>query len=139
MSATDTKICLTTSTRVLGLLSIGKRPQDYLPGAYIQFLRIGGTAITDEVIDSAELGGDVSTLVNRVTDKLVAHNSRAVDVTSDVKHRITSSYPLPVLLQIVYNAILHRSYEHTNAPVRITWFDDRVEVISPGGPGHTAM
>jgi ATP-dependent DNA helicase RecG len=29
---------------------------------------------------------------------------------------------------------MHRSYEHTNAPVRITWYTDRVEVTSPGGP-----
>ena len=29
---------------------------------------------------------------------------------------------------------MHRTYENTNAPVRITWFNDRVEIISPGGP-----
>ena len=29
---------------------------------------------------------------------------------------------------------MHRSYEHTNAPIRITWYHDRVEVVSPGGP-----
>ena len=31
---------------VLGLLSIGKNPQEYLPGAYIQFLRIDGANLT---------------------------------------------------------------------------------------------
>ena len=32
---------------------------------------------------------------------------------------------------------MHRSYEGTNAPVRIYWYADRVEIISPGGPfGH---
>ena len=30
--------------------------------------------------------------------------------------------------------MLHRTYESSNAPVRITWFDDRVEIHSPGGP-----
>jgi ATP-dependent DNA helicase RecG len=34
----------------------------------------------------------------------------------------------------VRNAVMHRTYESTNAPVRVTWFDDRVEVQSPGGP-----
>lgn len=29
---------------------------------------------------------------------------------------------------------MHRTYEGTNAPVRVTWFDDRIEVQSPGGP-----
>ena len=32
------------------------------------------------------------------------------------------------------NAILHRTYEGTNAPIRIVWFNDRVEIGSPGGP-----
>ena len=29
---------------------------------------------------------------------------------------------------------MHRSYEGTNAPVRIYWYRDRIEIISPGGP-----
>jgi len=32
-----------TTPTMLGLLAIGKTPQDFLPGAYIQFLRIDGT------------------------------------------------------------------------------------------------
>jgi ATP-dependent DNA helicase RecG len=43
-------------------------------------------------------------------------------------------YPIVALQQIVRNAILHRSYENTNAPVRLYWFMDRVEIQSPGGP-----
>src|SRR3989337_1727367 len=41
---------------------------------------------------------------------------------------------MPALQQIVRNAIMHRSYEATNAPVRVTWYDDRIEITSPGGP-----
>jgi ATP-dependent DNA helicase RecG len=29
---------------VLGVLVLGNRPRDFLPGAYVQFLRIAGTA-----------------------------------------------------------------------------------------------
>jgi ATP-dependent DNA helicase RecG len=29
---------------------------------------------------------------------------------------------------------MHRTYEGTNAPVRIYWYNDRVEFNSPGGP-----
>ncbi len=38
------------------------------------------------------------------------------------------------LQQIAFNAIMHRMYENTNAPVRICWFNDRIEINSPGGP-----
>jgi ATP-dependent DNA helicase RecG len=37
------------------------------------------------------------------------------------------------LQQIVRNAVLHRSYEETNAPIRVYWFSDRIEIRSPGG------
>ncbi|MEK7286377.1 MAG: ATP-binding protein [Nitrospirota bacterium] len=44
------------------------------------------------------------------------------------------TYPPVALQQIVHNAIMHRSYENTNAPVDVSWFDDRIEIMSPGGP-----
>jgi ATP-dependent DNA helicase RecG len=31
-------------------------------------------------------------------------------------------------------AVMHRSYDGTSAPIRVTWFEDRVEIQSPGGP-----
>ena len=41
---------------------------------------------------------------------------------------------MPALQQLVRNAVMHRTYEGTNAPVQVYWFDDRVEIGSPGGP-----
>ena len=38
------------------------------------------------------------------------------------------------LQQLTRNAVMHRSYEGTNAPVKVYWFDDRVEIQNPGGP-----
>lgn len=43
-------------------------------------------------------------------------------------------YPAAALRQILYNTVLHRTYENTNAPVRVYWFNDRLEIVSPGGP-----
>jgi len=119
---------------VLGLLSIGKSPQDFISGAYIQFLRIDGMLLTDPITDEEEIGGAIVEMLRRAEEKLRAHNRSSVDVTSAAKHEIKTPYPLAALQQILYNAVLHRSYERTNAPVRIHWFNDRIEIISPGGP-----
>ena len=73
-------------------------------------------------------------MLRLTVEKLKAHNRRAIDVTSGDTHEITALYPLPAIQQIVYNAVLHRTYEQTNTPVRIHWFNDRIEIISPGGP-----
>lgn len=119
---------------VVGLLAIGKSPQDFLPGAYVQFLRIDGTELADPVIDEEEIGGGVVEILRRTEEKLKAHNRTSVDITQSVTHQVATPYPQVALQQVLYNAILHRAYESTNAPVRVYWFNDRIEIGSPGGP-----
>ncbi len=118
---------------VLGILMIGKNPQDFLPGAYVQFLRLNGTDITGEIIDSQELRGTVPDILRRLDEKLSAHNRTAVDILSGPVEQRTSLYPMAAIQQIAGNAIMHRTYEGTNAPVRVYWYNDRIEIMSPGG------
>ena len=117
---------------VLGILTLGKSPQDFMPGAYVLFLRINGVEYTDEIIDSEEIGGAIPDLLRRLDDKLFAHNRVAIDFTSSSIEKQTALYPVEAVQQIVRNAIMHRTYEATNAPVRVYWFNDRIEVLSPG-------
>lgn len=119
---------------VTGLLALGKSPQDFLPGAYIQFLRIDGVELADPVIDESKIGGGIADMLRRTEEKLRAHNRTAVDIVSQAIHQISTPYPQAALQQILYNAVLHRTYESTNAPIRVYWFNDRVEISSPGGP-----
>jgi ATP-dependent DNA helicase RecG len=123
-----------TTPTVTGLLAIGKSPQDFLPGARVQFLRIDGTELADPVIDEEEIGGGIVEMLRRTEEKLKAHNRVSVDITSAPIHQIDMPYPQAALQQVLYNAVLHRTYENTNAPIRVYWFNDRIEINSPGGP-----
>ncbi len=123
-----------TTPTVLGILTLGVRPQDFLPGAKIQFLRIEGTQLDNDVSDELLIDGTLSEVLRSAETKLQSHNRRAVDIVSQPRHQLTPDFPQVALQQILYNAVLHRTYEGTNAPTRITWFEDRVEIISPGGP-----
>ena len=120
---------------VLGILVLGKNPQDFLPGAYVQFLRINSTELIDDddILDSEEIRGAIPDVLRRLDDKLIAHNRTTVDFTSGPIEQRTVLYPIPALQQIIRNAIMHRTYEGTNAPVHVYWFSDRVEILSPGG------
>lgn len=118
----------------LGLLVIGKSPADWLPGAYTQFLRIAGTDLTDPVEDEEVIHGTVTDQIRRLEEKLEAHNRRRVSFTTLERESVSESYALDALRQLVRNAYMHRSYEATNAPVRVYWFDDRIEIHNPGGP-----
>ncbi len=119
---------------ILGLLVIGVRPRDLIPGAYVQFLRIDGENLSDEIVDEVEIDGAVSDVVSRLEDKLRTHNRRHIDLVSEDRERRAESYPIAALQQLVRNAVMHRAYDSTNAPVRINWFNDRIEIQNPGGP-----
>ena len=118
---------------VLGILTLGKKPQDFLPGAYAQFLRIDGNELTDDIVDSLAVRGAISDQVRRLDDKLIAHNRIAVDITSGPLEKRTALYPIEAVQQITRNAVMHRTYEGTNAPIHVYWYNDRIEVLNPGG------
>lgn len=122
------------SVTILGLLVLGSCPRDFIPGAYVQFLRIAGQDLGAAIEDEAEIDGTISDTLRRLEEKLSSHNRCRIDAVSGDRERRTEFYPLAALQQLVRNAIMHRSYEATNAPIRVTWFDDRIEILNPGGP-----
>lgn len=123
-----------TIPTVLGLLVCGTSPSDWIGGAYTQFLRIAGTDLTEPVQDEEVIHGTVADQIRRLEEKLEAHNRRRVDFTGVAREWVEEDYAPEALRQLVRNAYMHRSYEATNAPVRVYWFDDRIEIHNPGGP-----
>lgn len=119
---------------VLGLLVIGITPRTWLPGSYIQFLRINGATLGDAIADEAEIDGTIGDMLRRLDEKLNAHLTTSVDFTSQDREVRRSPYPIVALQQLARNAVLHRNYEGTNAPVKLYWFNDRIEIINTGGP-----
>lgn len=119
---------------VVGMLAIGKDPQEFIGGAYIQFLRIDGSGLSDAIRDEKRITGPLGEVLRMADEVFTANISVAVDVTSGPIEQRRLDYPLAALQQVVRNAVMHRTYEGTNAPVRVTWFSDRIEILSPGGP-----
>lgn len=119
---------------VLGLLVIGKSPQDFLPNAYVQFLRINGNNEMDEIVDQAEIKGTVADILNAMDSKLRAYNQVSVDILSEPAEKRREMYPVEALQQMVRNAVMHRQYDSTRSPILVYWFNDRIEIVSPGGP-----
>jgi ATP-dependent DNA helicase RecG len=78
--------------------------------------------------------GTVADQIRRLEEKLEVHNLRGVRFADTAQESRNEAYPMDALRQLVRNACMHRSYEATNAPVRVYWFDDRIEIHNPGGP-----
>lgn len=119
---------------VLGLLVCGKDPSRWIPGSYTQFLRVDGKDLTDPILDEETIYGTIADQIRRLEEKLESHNRRRVDFAQADRESVTEDYALEGVRQLVRNAFLHRSYESTNAPVRLYWFEDRLEIHNPGGP-----
>jgi ATP-dependent DNA helicase RecG len=103
-----------------GLLVLGKAPADFIPGAYIQFLRLDGTELTSPIRDQKELHGHLGDVLRRLDDVLSANISVATDISSGVTEARHPDYPLVSLQQFSRNGVMHRDYQTTNAPVRFT-------------------
>ncbi len=119
---------------VLGLLVAGRPPSRWVPGAYAQFLRLGGVDLASPVLDEEAIHGPITEQIRLLEARLEIHNQRQVTYVDVPLERRQESYPLDALRQLVRNAFMHRSYEATHAPVRVYWFDDRIEIHNPGGP-----
>lgn len=117
---------------VAGLLLFGKNPRFYLPGAYIQFLRLPGTTLTDRPDDEAEISGDLLSVLREVEARIKANNQKRPKQTSTLRETSVSDYPDVAIREILLNAIMHRDYQ-SNTPVKLYWFSDRIEIHSPGG------
>lgn len=115
-----------------GLLVFGKQPRHFLPGAYVQYLRLGGDTLTAAVQVSREFAGNLMGLMHSLDALLDGIlEARPVRVTN-LRDETVWDFPRSAVREFLLNAICHRNYE-SNAPVRFHRFSDRLEITNPGG------
>jgi len=116
-----------------GTLLFGKDPLAWIPGAYIQFVRFQGTALSDDVETEYRFSGDLLTMLRELDAFLPLQiQTRPVAATA-LREQMLETYPIVALREFLMNAVMHRWYEGSNSPIRFYWFADRIEIQSPGG------
>jgi len=118
---------------VAGVVMLGVDPTTWVKGAYIQFLRIDGSELTDPLVDRRELVGPLSRVLAQADDLARAHIRVAAVVAGTSRDQSHPDYPMDALQQLLRNAVMHRNYETSHAPVQWYWFRDRIEIHNPGG------
>lgn len=117
---------------IAGVLLFGKNPRYFLPGDYVQFLRMPGENLTDTPLDQAEFAGDLRTLLDTLRDKIRILNQTSMVRSDSFREQLVPDYPEWALRELLHNAVMHRDYQ-SNTPVRFYCFSDRIEIQSPGG------
>lgn len=115
-----------------GILLFGKNPRFFLPGAYIQYLRLPGSSLTDPPEDQAEVSGDLMTVLREMDTRIKAMIQTAMRTVGGMRERLLPDYPETALRELLMNAVMHRNYD-SNSPIRFYVFNDHIEIQSPGG------
>jgi len=115
-----------------GVLMFGKNPRYFLPGAYVQYLRLPGASLTDAPEDEAEISGDLPSVLRELDTRIRVNIQTTVVPVSALREQTVSTYPKDAVRELLLNAILHRDYL-SNTPVKFYWYSDRLEVHNPGG------
>jgi len=115
-----------------GMLLIGKNPRFFLPGAYIQFLELPGTSLTDIPVDQAEISGDLHSVLRELEGRLKLLIKTSLVRIGPLGEEQVPNYPERAVRELLMNAVMHRNY-NSNAPIRFYVFADHIEIQSPGG------
>lgn len=115
-----------------GILLFGKNPRFFLPGAYVQYLKLPGRDLTDLPEDQAEISGDLHSVLRELEGRLKLLIQTSMRATSALGEKLSPDYPEWALRELLMNAVMHRNYD-SNTPIRFYAFSDHIEIQSPGG------
>lgn len=115
-----------------GILLFGKNPRFFLPGTYIQYLKLPGIDLTDTPEDQAEISGDLNSVLRELELRIKSLVQTSMRRINALEERLLPDYPEWALRELLMNAVMHRNYE-SNTPVRFYVFSDHIEIQSPGG------
>jgi len=129
---------------VAGVLLFGQEPQFYLPQSGLVFVRFAGTEPRGPeglpgYSRREEIRGPLPRLIEE-TWKVIWEEMRVAAVVKGLEREEHTEYPPFAVREALVNAVCHRDYRLKGRRIEVRMFDDRLEVISPGGlPGYITI
>jgi ATP-dependent DNA helicase RecG len=129
---------------VAGMLLFGRNPQRSLPQSGAVWVRFAGTephgqGNTPSYMRREEIDGSLSQIIERLWNT-IGEEMRHESVISGLQRQEIPEYPPAAVREAVVNAVAHRDYRLSGRRIEVRMYDDRMEVISPGGlPGHITL
>ena len=115
---------------VAGVLLCTPNPEQWLPNACITATRYRGADRASAQIDAKEITGPLNT---QIADAVAfAARNMQVAALKDPARTDLPQYSEKALFEALVNAAVHRDYSMRGSKVRLSMFDDRLEIQSPG-------
>lgn len=89
-------------------------------------------SIDKDAIDDKEYTGSIISILEN-TDMFIKNNSKSGWKIEGLERIEFEDYPTEARREAIVNAIIHRDYQMLGAEIHIDMFDDRMEIVSPGG------
>jgi ATP-dependent DNA helicase RecG len=113
-----------------GILLYGLDRRQYFDDAWIQCGRFIGNDKAD-IFDHIDIHSPLPKAVDEIMLFLKKHAMRGADF-SEIRRKDIWSIPVKILREVVINALVHADYSHRGSPIRVAFFDNRIEIESPG-------
>ncbi|MDQ3606037.1 MAG: AsnC family transcriptional regulator [Gemmatimonadota bacterium] len=113
-----------------GMILFGKDRERHFPDAWIQVGRFAGTD-KSQIVDRAEIRSLPVQAVEEAITFVQKHALHGAEI-GWVRRTERWSVPPVAVREAVINAVAHADYAQRGAPIRLSIFDDRLEVESPG-------
>ena len=113
-----------------GMLLFGKDRERHFPDAWIQAGRFRGTDKT-HIVDSVEIRHYPVQAVEEAVGFVQKHALHGIEIGA-VRRKERWNLPPAAVREAIINAVAHADYAQRGAPIRVSIFDDRLEVENPG-------
>lgn len=115
---------------VAGVLLCTASPEKWLPQATIVATMYRGKDRSSGQLDAQEIQGPLSSQIADAM-KFVARNMRVAALKTPAREDIPQ-YSLAAVFEAVVNAVVHRDYSMSTRRIRLSMFQNRLEIDSPG-------
>ena len=111
-----------------GVLLFSKYPSKFLPNARLRFLKYDGLNIIKELnFDYA-----IPRIIQEIRNAINLQLREFQYLDDNGKFRIITEYPEFAWFEGIVNALTHRNYSMRGDCIRVSMYDDRIEIFSPG-------
>lgn len=90
-----------------------------------------GSVKEDAIDDKEYIGSLISLLEN--TDTFIKNNSKNSWKIKGMDRLEYEDYPVTARREAIVNALIHRDYQILGSEIHVDMYDDRLEIVSPGG------
>lgn len=89
-------------------------------------------SVKEDALDDKEYTGSLISLLEN-TDTFIKNNSKNSWKIKGMDRVEYEDYPITARREAIVNALIHRDYQILGSEVHIDMYDDRLEIVSPGG------